>query len=294
MDDSEDIGTPRVVRDTEELKALWRVLKQTKATREVVSDWTRYLPAKYPNILESDVLQWLWKINPTVIPYAIEGEVIDMVVETSLYSLYIIKCRARAHGMKVSKYADTYLSTSSYINSGYTINDEESFFDLDSDGKCFIYTQEGELILKLTMVNMGRNCSSSKPHSPTIMRYLLSKWKSGEYTTYYEEATNLLKYAASLVLYFYKKVYSVELGSIDYYSSIKNIRWSKGSHFAPPELKREVDALIGNLGEGLCLSPNSEFLCNYYRVASKHILWKLHNRLSKATIRRANEQCSIQ
>ena len=292
---------PKKLKNLDKLKRVWRRLYDVEASGKLLDSWIKYLPAGYEGVLPEYVVTWLWhgphSLDCNVVPDALEGDwVPNLIGKATLYTLHVLRMRANAKKVvEMSEYARKYLCSSDKMitTDCKHVDDDRYFEEIPKRGEksIFAYSAEGQAIIDAVLIRRDRYGSQNVARLPLALRYVLEKWRSGTWTTYKEGCTALLEYALSLVEHFYRQHNRHSLSESAYYSDTSKLQWTPGTVFVPQEVRELVEVAIECLPD----TPNAQFLRNYYKAASEHILLALHDKAAREALGRGSEsKCCIQ
>ena len=293
MEEKGLLAMPRLIEDVGELRRVWNLLHSIKAKGDLRDGWIRVLPSGYEHILDKKVVKWLWDSCAGVVPEALKGDWNSSILaKPDLFCLHVMRKRANALGMIYMRDYSKYVSVG--ICSDCLHIDGETYFqevnkrsDRHSSTALFYYNEESESVVKEVLLDRDWVSEEAGRVSPLALRYSLEKWRMGKWTIYRKESVTLFQYAISLIHH----LRGVSpLSELPYYSDKAKIEWSPGTIFVPNELREAVQSTIDNAPD----TYNTQFLRNYYRVASEHILRHLHDSVSKEALARTESKCCIQ
>lgn len=165
-----------LVRD--ELINQWNTLYNYEADGDLVSEWVRYLPENYAEILPSHVSEWLWsREDLTTIPESLEGEarfLPNFLPSIRLSALNTARQRALQLGYSVEDYALIIRQGKRY----QPVPDESEYFfavKRDKDG-ILKYNREWNALVKITMLDTGALPDTINVQTASALSYCLQSW----------------------------------------------------------------------------------------------------------------------
>lgn len=284
------------ISDSHELVRVWTGLYEANADTEVVNDWVVHLPASYAQILPDDVLSWVWRKSIRTLPTSLSHESWKgrLPVDTHLHAIHLARVRANELGIASMRTFEKLAGERIYERLIFSSGDD--FFTTkevsQSDRYDFCYSRESSRICKASLIDADDYGSENDPFHPHALRYVLSKWATGSWKTYKEEAKKLVHYSAKLIEELFRKRHrGGTLGMLEYYQDNVFTEWVPGTDFIPDDLREAVEETLQESSNGAGLA-NGSFIRNFYPTASEVILQHLHNKLSKRAVEK-KDSCTL-
>lgn len=294
------ISVPHKAENPADLLLIWTLLVKIEAEAALARKWARYLPPSYASVLHNDALKMIWSAvkNEGDLPAPLQGQWRgSWPASSKMEVLHYARIRANELGIvSLTTFCETKLKDE--VEMVYTFTDDSDFFSIaPARGRTpdFRYNEEYAMLTKKCLIDDDSYAASNNAWTPYALRYCISKWIEGCWSTYVEKNQGLLSYAVRLAETIYARASNdgvKTLRDLPYYETDFKQEWVPNTDYVPAELREAIDVTLACLAPetSLGLGENVAFFRKYYAVASQSLLCKLHNKIAEACVKRDEEK----